>query len=235
VLAAGGAAVFANDGGYIVLAEGDAVPERIVPIADIPITMQGEAPHYAADAMAAAAIAHGLAVPAPVIARGLAGFHGGMHENPGRWTVFEGYPFTLVAERGFNAAAIPWTAGLVAKRSVAGRRILLLTAIGNRADVQYEELAAQAATAFDHFVVYELPDYRRGRAPGEVSALLERALLQHGVTHDRINVAASPEAAVDLASNMVRPGDLVLILTTQAPEQESYIRQAFARHEQAAG
>ena len=232
VLDAGGAAVFADDAGQMMLAEGKSPPQRIAAIADIPITLGGRAPHYAADAMAAAAIAHGLGVPVSVIASGLVGFREG---NPGRWTEFDGFPFTLLSERAYHAAAFKWIARVTETMPVAGRRILLLTAIGNRINDQYDELAALAAAAFDRFIVYDLPDYRRGRTPGEVPALLERALLDHGVPQDRISLCASPEAALDMASTQVRPGDMVLVLTPHSHQYESYIRRAFASHKSSGG
>lgn len=230
VLAAGGAAVFADGDGYMVLRQGQGAPERIVRIEDIPITLQGKAAHYAADAMAAAGIAHGLGVPLPVVADALLRFRGGMSENPGRWTVFEGYPFMLVAESGLNAAAFRFTARTVRGFAAPGRRILLLAAVGNRSDAQYEELTALAAPGFDQFIVYDLLDYRRGRAAGEVPALLRAGLLRHGVAAERIRIADSLEAGTALAGELAKAGDFILILTIQVSQKEAVIRRAFARH-----
>ena len=230
VQAAGGAAVFADGDGHMVLGQGQGAPERIVRIEDMPIALQGKAAHYAADAMAAAGIAHGLGVPLTVIAEALLRFRGGMTENPGRWTVFEGYPFMLVVDRGLNAAAFPWTARMVSAFSTPGRRLVLLAGVGNRADAEYEELVGLAAPVFDHFIVYDLVDYRRGRAAGEVPALLRAGLLRHGVAAERIRMADSLEAGTALAGELAREGDFILILTIQTPQKEALIRRSFAGH-----
>jgi cyanophycin synthetase len=230
VLAGGGKAVHADEEGYMVLATGAAAWQRIVRIADIPITLNGTAPHYTANAMAAVGIADALGVPVGVMASALTRFRGGMKENPGRWTTFDGYPFQLVAERGPNAAAFAWTLAMVKSLPVSGRRILLLYATGNRNDAQYRELTALAAPEFDHFIVYENDAFRRGRLPGEVPALLEAGLLKAGVARDRIEMAQDLRAAMERASALVRPGDLILMLTNQAPEIEPALQEAFALH-----
>jgi cyanophycin synthetase len=232
VLNAGGKAVHLDREGWMVFSagEGGGRSERVVRIADIPITLGGAATHYCADALAASAVSIGLGVPLPVIASALTNFSGGMAENPGRWTVLEGYPFTLVAERGLNPAAFPWTAKTVCSLPVKGRRILLLSAIGNRSNSQYDELTALAAPAFDRFVVYDNFAYLRGRSAGEVPALLKSGLLKYGVPRERVEIAASLEAGMELASAIVQPGDLVLILTNQLSQKENELRQAFARH-----
>ena len=62
-------------------------------------------------------------------------------DNPGRWNSFDGYPFTLVAERGMNAPGFTATARTIAAMPVKGRRLLLLGAVGNRSNEQYRELA----------------------------------------------------------------------------------------------
>jgi hypothetical protein len=45
-----------------------------------------------------------------------------------------------------------------------------------------------------------------------------------------VEIAASLEAGMELASAIVQPGDLVLILTNQLSQKENELRQAFARH-----
>jgi cyanophycin synthetase len=230
VLAGGGKAVHADEEGYMVLASGAGARQRIVRISDIPITLNGRAAHYTANAMAAVAIADALGVPISVMASALMRFRGGMRENPGRWTTFDGYPFQLVAERGPNAAAFVWTLRMVKSLPVSGRRILLLYATGNRNDAQYYELTELAATEFDHFIAYENDAFRRGRHPGEVPALLEAGLLKAGVARDRVEKAQSLSAAMERASALVRPGDLILMLTNEAPESEPAVRKAFEIH-----
>lgn len=231
MVAAGARAVSADPAGYMVLT-GAAVPtpRRLARIADIPVTQGGTAGHYVADAMAAAALAVALDVPPDAIGNGLAGFRGGVAENPGRWNSFEGYPFTLIAERGMNSPGFTATARTVAAMAVKGRRLLLLGAVGNRTNEHYRQLAALAAPVFDSFVVYDNLAYLRGRKPGEVPALLCSALAESGVAEDRVERAPNVVAGMARISARARPGDLVLLLVLQLPGLEPELRRAFAAH-----
>ena len=125
IVAAGGRAISADAAGFMVLTGGTlAAPARLPRIADIPVMLGGTAAHYAADAMAAAALAVALDVPPETIAEGLTGFREGPLENPGRWNSFHGYPFTLIAERGMNSPGFTATARTIAAMPVKGRRLL---------------------------------------------------------------------------------------------------------------
>lgn len=61
-------------------------------------------------------------------------------------------------------------------------------------------------------------------------ALLEAGLLKAGVARDRVEKAQSLSAAMERASALVRPGDLILMLTNEAPESEPAVRKAFEIH-----
>lgn len=69
-----------------------------------------------------------------------------------------------------------------------------------------------AAMNPDFVVLKELPKHRRGRAEGEVRALLRRALLGAGVAAERLQDQPDEvEAARALVSGL-GPGDLALLL-----------------------
>ena len=230
-IAAGGRAVSSDEEGFMVLLDGRrGGPERLARIADIPVTLGGAAAHYIANAMAAAALAIGLGASWAAIHDGLTGFRGGAAGNPGRWQEFAGYPFTLIAERGMNGPALAATSRAVAARPIAGRRLLLTSAVGSRSNTEYEELAASAAPGFDRFVLYDNVEYRRGREPGEVPALLRAALVAKGVPEDRIQCAASVQEGMAAISALAAPGDLLLLLLNQLPQLEPDLRKAFAAH-----
>ncbi len=230
VLAAGGKSVHIDADGYIVVARRGSAPQRVVRVADIPITLGGRAEHYAANCLAATAVADALGAAPGAIARALTAFKGGMEENPGRWSEFDGYPFTVVAERGMNLSAFPCSVRTIRSIPVASRRILLICSVGNRRDAQYQELTSLAAPEFDHFIIYENEKYRRIRAVGEVPALLEAGLLRAGAPPDRIEKTASIEEALERASAMAREGDFIFILTNLLPDKGPAVLRAFARH-----
>ena len=69
-------------------------------------------------------------------------------------------------------------------------------------------LGAKAARfAPDRIVIKELPLLLRGRLPGEVPALIERALLAAGVAPERIHVEPDEETAARLLLDAAQPGD----------------------------
>jgi len=59
--------------------------------------------------------------------------------------------------------------------------------------------------------IKELPLLLRGRAPGEVSALLERALLAAGVAAERIVAEPDEEAAARRLLEAAKPDDVIVL------------------------
>jgi len=59
--------------------------------------------------------------------------------------------------------------------------------------------------------VRDLPDYLRGRAPGEVPALFERAFTALGLAPDRLTQATSEVASLEQAFAVARPGDVIAV------------------------
>ena len=73
----------------------------------------------------------------------------------------------------------------------------------------YKRQAAQAAPQL--VVVKELPAMLRGRAPGEVPAVLERGLLAGGVQPAQIVHLADEEAAAHQLLAWAQPGDVIVL------------------------
>ena len=115
-------------------------------------------------------------------------------------------------------------------RAVAERRLLLLTSAGNRSLAQFEAVADLVAPAFDRFVLYDDPKYRRHRAVGEVPALLAEALVAKGIARDRIACADSIEEGLARISALSAPGDFVLLVGGRWLELEAEVARAFAPH-----
>ncbi|MFL5516840.1 MAG: Mur ligase family protein, partial [Gemmatimonadales bacterium] len=167
--AAGGAAICVD--GDLVLAVG--VTRRIVAaVSEIPLTLHGAAWHNVANALAAMAAAHVLGVPVDAVGRVLRRFGLADRDNPGRANVLEQGGVQVIVDFAHNphgmAALVRMAASFPARR-----RLLLLGQAGDRSDADLRGLA-RAAAAFrpDRIVLKEMEHYRRGRQPGEVSAVL---------------------------------------------------------------
>jgi UDP-N-acetylmuramyl tripeptide synthase len=103
---------------------------------------------------------------------------------------------------------------LAMARQLAGsaRLATLVGHAGNRLDSDYEGVAAAVArSAPDFVVVKEDEAFLRGRAPGEVPALLRAALLKHGLDEQRLASSGSEVEAAELALAWARPGDVVVL------------------------
>ncbi|HZF08516.1 MAG TPA: cyanophycin synthetase [Thermoanaerobaculia bacterium] len=200
----------AGRAGRIVFQDGEvAIP--LLPVEQIPATLSGQARHNVENAMFAAAIAHGLGVGFEAIRQGLASFELGFGTAPGRGNFYDGHPFRVLLDYAHNAHGMTAMARTLLALRVAGRRIGVLAAPGDRRDEDIRALGRAAAPAFDLVLLRE-DDDRRGRKLGEAPELLREGLRAGGMAAERILPGALPEeAAVDRALGLARPGDLVVL------------------------
>ena len=176
----------------------------------IPATMEGKATHNVQNAMFAAALAFSLGKSLDDIRHGLRTFNSTFFQAPGRMNVFDEHPFRVILDYGHNAAAVACIARLADRLDVAGRRICVLAAPGDRRDEDIRAIAGEVAGHFDHYIC-KADDNRRGRGDNEVPEMLHSQLLESGVGDGRIEVIPDEPQAVDAALNMALEGDLVVI------------------------
>ena len=182
----------------------------------IPATLDGKATHNVQNAMFAAGIAYalgegGLELSLDQIRHGLQTFSTSFYEAPGRLNVFDGHPFRVILDYAHNPAAVASMSDLVSRMDVAGRRILVIAAPGDRRDEDIEAMARAAAGHFDAFVC-KRDDRLRGREPDEVPALLRAGLAAAGVGADAITTISDETEAVEHGLAMAERGDLVVVL-----------------------
>lgn len=176
----------------------------------IPATLEGKATHNVQNAMFAAAMAFSMGVKLEDIRHGLRTFDSTFFQAPGRMNVYDDLPFKVILDYGHNPAAVEAMCTLVGRLEVAGRRLVVLAAPGDRRDEDIREIGRIAAGHFEHYICRR-DDSTRGRGPDEVPRLLREALLAHGVPGDRIECIPEEPAAIDAALRLGEPGDVVLI------------------------
>jgi len=215
-------------------------PAWLPPVEEIPITAGGLARYNAANALAAALAARALGVPDEGIAGTLRHFGTRPEDNPGRLvrekvggiTVFFDYAHNpaglaglLEVARGGGGGpaggAAPQggpvaTSGPVATPGIAasaeGRLLLLLGQAGDREDEAIRALARAAWAAHpDRVILREVEGYTRGRASGEVPAILAEELLRAGADPGRLHTCLDEREAVREALEWSRPGDLLVL------------------------
>jgi cyanophycin synthetase len=177
----------------------------------VPATMEGRATFNVQNAMFAAAMAFSMGVRLEDIRTGLRTFTTTFFQAPGRMNVFDEHPFKVIMDYGHNAAAVDQLCQLARRLDVAGRRIMVLSAPGDRRDDDIREIARAAGAArFDRYICRR-DDALRGRAEDEVPRMLAETLRAEGVDGDRIVLVPDEQEAMDAALRGAMPGDLVLL------------------------
>jgi cyanophycin synthetase len=177
----------------------------------IPATLEGRALHNVQNAMFAAALAYHMGLSLENIQHGLRTFDSTFFQSPGRLNVYAEHPFKVIMDYAHNPAAVKMVCDVVDRFDVTGKKIIVLTMPGDRRDEDIIEVASIAAGHFDHYICRRDAN-TRGRAPDEVPAMLRQGLLDNGVAEDCIEIIEEEEAANQVALNMARAGDLLLIL-----------------------
>jgi UDP-N-acetylmuramyl tripeptide synthase len=227
-LAQGGRACFL-EGGWLVAAAGGR-SRRVVAVDELPATRGGIVRHNVANALAAMGIALAFGIDDRAIAAGLAAFRGDESDNPGRGNWFEhhveGGAIRILVDFAHNAHGMRALAETV-RRVPAERIVLLMGQAGDRQDADIAEfVAAGCAMRPDRLLVAELPGYERGRATGEVPALIRRYALDRGVADHCIELFDGPREATRDALAQARPGDLLVLLAlTQRQEALTLVRE----------
>jgi len=177
----------------------------------IPATLEGKAVHNVQNAMFAAALAYSLGKDLDDISHGLRTFNQSFFQAPGKMNIFEGHPFKVILDYAHNPAAVTAISELVSRLDVAGKRIAVLSAPGDRRDEDVQEIAQIAADHFDHFIC-KADDQLRGRGVDEVPKIMRTALIESGIDPKNIDIVPDEQKAIHAALNLGKEGDLILIL-----------------------
>jgi UDP-N-acetylmuramyl tripeptide synthase len=111
-----------------------------------------------------------------------------------------------------NPEGLSGLMSVAARLRRTGRIAVLLGQAGNRETADIEQLAATVARFRpDLVVVKEIESYLRGRAPGEVPAIIEAALLRAGLPRAAIEVRLTELGAVQRVLDWSRPGDVLVL------------------------
>ena len=177
----------------------------------IPATIEGRALHNVQNAMFAAALAYNMSVSLEDIRHGLRTFDSTFFQAPGRMNIYDEHPFRVILDYAHNPAAVKAMCDLVDRFEAKGKRIVVLSAPGDRRDEDIREIAEIASGHFDHFIC-RCDDNRRGRGADEVAVMLKNRLLEKGISADQIEVVPDEQEANSRALEMAQPDDLILML-----------------------
>ena len=211
------------DGDAIVACEGKFTHR--LPLAAIPVTANGAIGFQIENAMAAVGAGWALELDWAVIEAGLAGFVADAETAPGRFNLFDYRGATLIADYGHNPDAIRALVAAIDQLGdkSANRRSVVISGAGDRRDEDIRQQTEILGGAFDEVVLYQ-DQCQRGRADGEVLALLQKGLENARRARD-IKEIHGEFLAIDTALAALEGGDLCLILIDQIDEALAHIAQ----------
>jgi cyanophycin synthetase len=206
-LARGGAAYVLHDG-WLVQATG-ARRMPLVRLAEVPGAYGGAALHVAADTLAAIAAARALGARPESLADRLAEFDPSV-ANPGRGTLFRLGDVSVFVDYGHNPAALAATLRTLHRLWGPERCVAAVTLPGDRRDDLLAASAQVLADGLTRVVLYEDAD-PRGRAPGEVSGLVEREMRARRPQLTAVRADGYRDAVTE-ALRLAVPGEVVLVI-----------------------
>jgi cyanophycin synthetase len=196
-----------------------------IPLGDVPLTRKGTISFQVDNAMASVAAAWALNLDWAAVRAALKSFASDAETAPGRFNVFGYRGATLIADYGHNPDAI-----LALVRAVeampATRRMMVISGAGDRRDEDIRKQTEILGDAFDEVILYQ-DQCQRGRADGEVLALLREGLKQ-AKRATAVEEIRGEFLAIDTALARLQPGELCLILIDQVEEALAHIAHRLA-------
>lgn len=219
--AAGGKAVVVRRAALHVLDGGQS--QRLVAVADIPITLHGLAEHNVANAAAAAAAGVALGLPVDVIRFGLRTFGTTVQQNPGRLNILDVADFKVVIDYGHNAAG--YEATLRTLRALKPSRLTGVIGVpGDRRNEDAVNLGQIAARYLDYCLIKEDVDLR-GRTPGEIAGLMLQGVSLAGGSN-RAEVILDESRAIRVAMERAQPGETIVVFYEKLERVTTVVAQA---------
>jgi UDP-N-acetylmuramyl tripeptide synthase len=204
---------------------------ELLPAAELPVALGGAARHNIANALAAALAAQALGLDVDAIRAGLRAFRPEAAENPGRGNRYELNGVTALADFAHNVHAMTAQVELLVALP-AKRRLVILGQAGDRSDDAIRALVRTAWRARpDRVIVKEQEKDLRGRAPGEVPAVIEAELARLGAAAGSVSRAPSELHAVREALAWARPGDVLALFLHSQREEGLALLDALARRD----
>lgn len=208
--AAGGATSGVRDG-RLLLHSNDTTHD-LGDVLAMPLTLQGRATYNIANLAGAALTAIALGIGSDTIAATLGNFGQSQSDNPGRLQRWSFGSLEVFVDYAHNPDGLRGLLHAVGANRRAGRLAMILGHAGNREDADLRAVASTAAMARPELVVLkDIAGYERGRAAGEVAAIMRAQLLADGVLSDAISTCLDEVEAARIPLAWARDGDLLVL------------------------
>lgn len=203
---------------------------RAVPMletASIPATEDGLIWPHAINAAAATALAIGMSIDLDTIAEGLRRYGREYPSAEFRMVFADGFPMRVMFDSSGKAPAYAAAVAVTGAVPVTGKRICSVTIPGNRPDWAFTESASALAGHFQHYICFELAQYRRGRQPGEIAARMADALVAAGVDRAHVSLAQGHKESAKIVAHQAQKDDFVIVFGVDSPAIVEEYRAAF--------
>jgi cyanophycin synthetase len=178
----------------------------------MPLSVNGTAKYNIENLAAAACIAFSLGVKIESIKNVLHRFGNHNSDNPGRLQRWQIDGVNLLIDYAHNPEGLAGFLSIAKNLQGAGRLALLLGQAGNREDNDIRELAKTAAQFKPDFIMLkDIDGYIRGRAAGEVAAILRTALIENGIQSESISTELDEVDAVRKIIAWTKHGDMLAL------------------------
>ncbi|KQQ97508.1 cyanophycin synthetase [Massilia sp. Leaf139] len=201
----GGRGVYLEDN-TVVLATG-ARHEALLDVRHMPVSLNGCARYNIANALAATAALAATGFGNAEIVAGMCSFVSDSKHNPLRSNLFDVEGVTVIVDYAHNCAAYA-ALSETARAMTPGRVVGVVAAPGDRRDADLIDIGRTCAAGFDELIVYETEN--RGRADGDVAALLAQGARLGRIAHDKLSLELNVHSAIRRGLALCQPGDVLV-------------------------
>ncbi|HEX7801419.1 MAG TPA: DUF559 domain-containing protein [Pseudoxanthomonas sp.] len=178
----------------------------------MPLTLGGRAAYNIANLAGAVLTGAALGIEAATLASVCAGFGRARGDNPGRLQRWRLGTLEIFVDYAHNPDGLQGLLDAVDAQGRTGRLAIVLGHAGNREDADLRAVAATAARARPELVVLkDIAGYERGRAAGEIAAIMRAQLLQDGVPASALTTCLDEVEAARIPLAWAREGDLLVL------------------------
>lgn len=207
----------------LVYARGPGVHETWMAASSISLLLGGTAHFQRENVLAAAAGAHALGLPRDAIVRTLRDFGTSPSDNPGRMQLRERDGIRLLLDFAHNEAGIDAVLAFIAalrQGDTGDGKLWVVTGhAGERTETEIRAVIRSiVAGGADRLIVRDLEGYLRGRAPGEVPAMMKAAAMALGFPEQAIEIAENDVTALQRVLAQAIAGDTIAFLAQVDPE-----------------
>ena len=216
-----GAMVCAPDHGHLSIHQNGLVHD-LGKIEDMPLSFNGVAAYNIENIAAAALCGFALGFGLEAITQTLMHFGLNASDNPGRLQRWQLGEVHVLMDYAHNPEGMQGFLDIAQALRGQGRLAVLLGQAGNRENDDIVKLAETVARFQPEWVVLkDMAGYERGRAAGEVPALLHSALLQNGLQCAELHTELNELQAVRTVLQWAMPGDVLALPVHGLAEREA--------------